>query len=269
MTRQASRRSPESQSTPVTRHLAVTLGVAALVATVLTAWTPASLDPGEIVGDLMAALAGAPTAVPSEQGGADEPAGPYPVGIVAGHSGIHPDSGLPDPGATCTDGLTEASVNASIAELAVQGLQAAGVDTVLLEEWDSRLEGFRGAALISIHTDSCAPINNLATGYKVAAAVETTVPDRSQRLVACIADRYGRMTGLRFHPNSVTLDMTEYHTFYEIHSQTPAAIIEVGFLFLDRDFLTQQPDQAARGIVEGLLCFVNNEPASLPAGSTP
>lgn len=268
MARQASRRSPQANSSPVTRHLAVTLGVAAVVATVLTAWTPASLDPGEIVGDLMAALAGAPTAMPDEQAAA-APAASLPIGIVAGHSGLNPSSGLEDPGAVCNDGLTEQSVNSTIAKLAVQGLQAAGVDTLLLEEWDSRLEGFRGAALVSIHTDSCAPINDQATGYKVAAALETSVPDRSQRLVACIADRYGRMTGLRFHPNSVTLDMTEYHTFYEIHSQTPAAIIEVGFLFLDRDFLTQQPDMAARGIVEGLLCYVNNEPATLPTGPNP
>lgn len=245
----------------------MTLGVAAVVATVLTAWTPASLDPGGIVESLMAALAGAEQAELGEPE-ATEPVGPLPVGIVAGHSGIHPDSGLEDPGATCSDGLTELQVNGSIAGLAVQGLQAAGIETVLLEEWDERLEGFRGAALVSIHADSCAPINNLATGYKVAAAVESLTPDRTQRLVACMADRYGRMTGLRFHPHSVTLDMTEYHTFFEIHSDTPAAIIEVGFMYLDRDFLTQQPDVAARGIVEGLLCYINNQPATLPLGDS-
>lgn len=239
-----------------------------MVATVLTAWTPASLDPGGIVEGLMAALAGAEQAEPGEPE-AVEPVGPLPVGVVAGHSGIHPDSGLEDPGATCSDGLSELQINSNIASLAVQGLQAAGVETVLLEEWDERLEGFRGAALVSIHADSCAPINNLATGYKVAAAVESLTPDRTQRLVACMADRYGRMTGLRFHPHSVTLDMTEYHTFFEIHSETPAAIIEVGFMYLDRDFLSQQPEVAARGIVEGLLCYVNNEPATLPVGDNP
>ena len=84
-----------------------------------------------------------------------------------------------------------------------------------------------------------------------------------------MADRYGRVTDLRYHPNSVTLDMTEYHTFYEINSLTPAAIVEAGFLFLDRDFLTEEPEKAARGIVEGLLCFVNNEPATLPLSDLP
>lgn len=261
-------RSPTSSSSQFTRHVAVTLGVAAVVATVLTAWKPASLDPGELVGELMAILEGSSDEQPT-QAEVLEPAGALPIGIVSGHAGPNPDSGLEDPGATCSDGLTEAEINAEIASLVQAGLEGAGFETVLLDEFDARLEGFRGAALVSIHTDSCAAINELATGYKVAAALDTAVPDRSQRLVACVADRYGRVTNLVNHPNSVTLDMTEYHTFFEIDSLTPAAIVEVGFLFLDRNFLTREPDKAARGIVDGLLCFVNNEPAILPLSDPP
>jgi len=259
------------QGTPtreIGRHLAVTAGIAALLATVLTAWRPASLDPAELVGQLLA-IGGpeAPAAVPVE--GVAQGAERLPIGVVAGHSGLHPDSGLADPGAVCDDGLTELQVNTAVAELVMRGLEGAGLEAVQLEEWDPRLNGFRGLALISIHADSCQPINETATGYKITTALDTAVPDRSQRLVACVADRYGRATGMRFHPNSVTLDMTEYHSFYEIHSQTPAAIIEVGFLFLDRGFLTRNPDLAARGIVEGLLCYVNNEPAALPVEGPP
>jgi N-acetylmuramoyl-L-alanine amidase len=256
----------DSPTREIGRHLAVTAGVAALLATVLTAWRPASLDPAELVGQLLAA--DAPQS-PAEQPAAGllSEAERLPIGVVAGHSGLHPDSGLEDPGAVCDDGLTELQVNTAVAELVMRGLEGAGLEAVLLQEWDQRLTGFRGLALISIHADSCQPINETATGYKVAAALETAVPDRSQRLVACIADRYGRATGMRFHPNSVTLDMTEYHSFYEIHGQTPAAIIEVGFLYLDRGFLSRNPDVAARGIVEGLLCYVNNEPAVLPLES--
>lgn len=248
-------------SREIGRHLAITAGIAALLATILTAWRPASLDPAELVGQLLA-VGGpqAPTAALAEQTAQVR----LPIGVVAGHSGVHPDSGIADPGAVCDDGTTELQINSSIAELVMRGLEGAGLEAVLLEEWDPRLTGFRGLALLSIHADSCQPINETATGYKVAAAPDTAVPDRSQRLVACVADRYGRATDMRFHPNSVTLDMTEYHSFYEIHSQTPAAIIEVGFLFLDRNYLIRNPDQAARGIVDGLLCYVNNEPATLP-----
>lgn len=249
------------------RNLAVTLTVAAALATVFTAWTPASLSPGELAGQLAAALEGE---TGGSELGAAEPGPGLPdtglsIGIVAGHSGENLETGVVDPGAVCEDGLTELDVNREIAELVVRGLRAAGLDPVLLDEFDDRLVGYRAVALISIHADSCLPINQEATGYKVSAALDTAVPDRAQRLVACLADRYGSATGLRYHPDSITRDMTEYHTFYEIHSSTPAAVIETGFLFLDRDFLTSEPEKAARGIIEGILCYVNNEPID-PAG---
>jgi N-acetylmuramoyl-L-alanine amidase len=53
--------------------------------------------------------------------------------------------------------------------------------------------------------------------------------------------------------------MTEYHAFGEINQNTPATIIETGFLYKDYDILTQKPDIVAQGIVNGILCFMNNE----------
>src|SRR3990170_393342 len=255
----------------VMRHLASALMVSGLLATAFTAWTPASLSPGEWVGQLIS-LASESPAEPAETGPSLpvlQDAGGIRIGIVAGHSGPNPDSGYVDPGAVCDDGLTELSVNQSIANLVVRSLQAAGYNAELLEEWDARLTGYRAAALVSIHTDSCTPINADATGYKVAAAVDTSIPDRAQRLVTCLTDRYAAATEMRFHAGSVTRDMTEYHTFNEVHSETPAVIIEVGFLFMDRDFMTRNPDRAARGIVDGVLCFINNEPAGLPEDAAP
>lgn len=249
----------------VMRHLALALIVAAALATVFTAWTPASLSPSELAGKLADAIGSA--------GENPAPAGPAPatqasqelrVGIVIGHSGINPDTGVPDPGSTCDDGLTELDVNTAIGTRVASALEAAGLTVDVLEEFDERLFGYRAVALVSIHADSCLPINDDATGYKVTSALDTVVPDKSQRLVDCLIDRYGRDTGLRFHPGSITRDMTEYHTFNEVHSQTPAAIIETGFLYLDRDFLTTYPEKAARGIADGVLCYVNNEPATLP-----
>ena len=253
------------------QHLASTLIVSGLLATAFTAWTPASLSPGEWVSQLVA-LAGQPESQTADTGPSLpllQDASGIRIGVVAGHSGPNPESGYVDPGAVCDDGLTELSVNQSIANLVVRSLQAAGYNAELLEEWDARLTGYRAAALVSIHTDSCTPINADATGYKVAAAVDTSIPDRAQRLVTCLADRYAAATEMRFHAGSVTRDMTAYHTFNEVHSETPAVIIEVGFLFMDRDFMTRNPDRAARGIVDGVLCFINNEPAGLPEDAAP
>jgi N-acetylmuramoyl-L-alanine amidase len=252
----------------VLRHLGFAAGVAAVLATVFTAWTPASLSPGDLVSQLLQGFGQSRTS-PGTAAPATAVSGSIRIGIVAGHSGPNPTSGLPDPGSVCPDGLTEASVNLNIADLVVKGLDAAGLQVDLLQEWDKRLSGYRAAALVSIHADSCEWINDQATGYKVAAALDSPVPERAQRLVACIVDRYGRATGMPFHQGSITRDMTEYHTFYEIQSQTPAAIIETGFLYLDRDYLTKHPDQAARGIIEGILCYINNEPVSLSGTVTP
>jgi N-acetylmuramoyl-L-alanine amidase len=67
---------------------------------------------------------------------------------------------------------------------------------------------------------------------------------------------------------SITKDMTSYHAFDEIDPETPAAIIETGFLNLDRQILTQKPDVVAQGIVDGLLCFLNYESIEPTATAT-
>ena len=71
-----------------------------------------------------------------------------------------------------------------------------------------------------------------------------------------MTNRYGKRTGMSFHAGSITRDMTVYHAFNELDPTTPAAIIEIGFLNLDRDILTNHADLIAQGIAEGILCFV-------------
>ena len=53
--------------------------------------------------------------------------------------------------------------------------------------------------------------------------------------------------------------MTRYHTFYEIDPNTPGVIIEIGFMLADRSLLTQRPDLVAQGIIDGILCFLEEE----------
>jgi len=61
--------------------------------------------------------------------------------------------------------------------------------------------------------------------------------------------------------------MTSYHAFDEIDENTPAAIIETGFLNLDYQFLTKTPGLAAQGIAGGILCYIRNESISPPTPS--
>jgi N-acetylmuramoyl-L-alanine amidase len=114
-------------------------------------------------------------------------------------------------------------------------------------------------ALVSIHNDSCDFINDQATGFKVASSLDTHDVNRAQRLTTCLADRYEHYTGLTFHAGSITADMREYHAFSEIDPNTITAIIETGFLNLDYRILTEETDRVAEGVVQGILCCVNNE----------
>ena len=183
------------------------------------------------------------------------------IGLVAGHWGN-------DSGAVCSDGLTEKDVNLNIATTVQRSLLEMGYDVDLLQEFDPKLNGYQATALVSIHADSCEFVNNEATGFKVASAMANLQPEKSAYLTACLRGRYGEATGLHLHSTSVTLDMTSYHAFGEIDPGTPAAIIEVGFLNLDRQLLTQQPQLVAEGILRGIICFIKSEDPS-PATATP
>jgi N-acetylmuramoyl-L-alanine amidase len=174
------------------------------------------------------------------------------IGIVAGHYGS-------DPGAVCSNGMTEAELNLEIATMVQKQLADLGYEVDLLEEFDARLTGYQGAVVVSIHLDSCEYVNDQATGFKVTSALSAQDVTGSQRLVACISDRYANITGLPYHAGSVTDDMTYYHAFYEIAPETSAAIIEAGFMNMDYRFLTEKTDVVAEGISAGILCYINNE----------
>ncbi len=236
-----------SESSSLLLHIPIILIVAGLLATLFTAWTEPLIPIGEaVIGPQQIAFTMIPTSETS-----DDPVLIPQVGIVAGHYGF-------DSGAVCPDGLREVDINLNVATLVQKMLTEQGIKSEILQEFDPKLSGYQAALLISIHVDSCAYINEEASGYKVSAALSNPQPDKSARLIACLRSHYASTTGLRLH-NSVTNDMTNYHAFNEIHPDTIAAIIEVGFMNLDRVILTQKPDLIATGITKGILCYLNNE----------
>jgi N-acetylmuramoyl-L-alanine amidase len=249
---------PQPAEPPVRRARPVsafgtTLAIAILLATLFTAWTPNSLFATNLSEQLRLIL----TPQTGQDNFISTPQPQLRIGIVAGHSGN--DSGAVCRNETGDVTLTEADVNQKIATLVQQKLNAQGFQVDLLNEFDTRLNGYRAVALVSIHNDSCDYINEQATGFKVSAALNTRDANRASRLTACLADRYQSATNLAFHSGSITADMREYHAFSEIDPNTIAGIIETGFLNLDREVLTTHTDQVADGIVKGILCFVNNE----------
>jgi len=238
--------------------LQVVVAVGIVVATLFTAWTDPGLLPGSFGDKITIASAPEFTEEPEEQLIVPTPRSNPLVGIVVGHW----DDNSKDPGAVCTDiALTEFEVNQNVSTLVRDMLIAQDIDVDVLREFDPKLDNYQATALISIHADTCDYINAEATGFKVSSSLANPHPDRAARLSACIRNRYSQATGLKLH-NSITIDMTSYHAFDEIHEDTTAAIIEVGFLNLDRELLTQHPDQVAKGIADGILCYINNESIS-------
>ncbi len=245
---------PKPSSGGMFRQLQLVLIVAVIIATLFTAWTEPGLLPGGLSEKLSNALA-LQRVTPQAAWPTNTPRANPRIGIVAGHSGN-------DSGAVCSDalgGYREVDINLNVAGLVRESLISQGYDVDLLAEFDPRLTNYHALALVSIHADSCEYINDQATGFKVSAAISNKYPEQTARLTTCLRNRYATITGLQFHAGSVTADMTDYHAFNEISTDTPAAIIETGFMNLDREILTQQPDVIAKGITSGILCFVRNE----------
>ena len=221
-----------------------------LLASLFTLFTPNNLFSGQTINRMFQAWQANPTLVAQPM--------INPIETSTGHIGIVSGHWNNDAGAVCPNGLKEADVNLTIASLVQQELTREGFVVDLMEEFDPRLTQYQAIALISIHSDTCDYIGDDATGFKVAAALESAYPEKTDRLTACMIDRYGATTGLNFKTGN-TNDMTYYHAFNEVNTETPAVIIEAGYLNLDQQILTTRPDLIADGIVKGLLCYIRNE----------
>ncbi len=159
-----------------------------------------------------------------------------------------------DSGAICPDGLQEVTINLDVASRVVAILQYEGYDAQLLSEFSDKLDGYKADAFISIHADSCGIPE--ASGFKVARVASSAIPEEEDRLVACLIQEYAAATGLRFHKDSITFDMTDYHAFNEIDPETPGVIIELGFMEADREILIEHAYEVAQGVARGIACFL-------------
>ncbi|MFN8377670.1 MAG: N-acetylmuramoyl-L-alanine amidase [Anaerolineae bacterium] len=244
-----------------TRTVLIVLVAAGLTATIFTWFTPNEFINQDVRSELGAAIAtSAATGIPTVQ---PTPNWARRIGIVSGHRG--PEN---DPGAVCPDGLTEAEINFNVAQLVVGKLRALGYTVDLLDEFDTRLDGYQAAVLVSIHSNTCRNFGEVVSGYLISGpSARVTVRDEDRRLVECISENYAVASGLS-RRDGVTEDMTDYHNFREIDATTPAAILELGFMLADRQALTERQDALAQGISSGVQCFLEPGPPSYFA-STP
>lgn len=212
----------------------------------------------------------APTIVPppTQPAPAPRPAQPpapqLRVGIQAGH---WKESELPAElaslrGATGASGSgwREVDVNLNVAQRVAAMLRDSGVIVDILPA--TVPSSYKADAFVAIHGD--ANSNPSASGYKLARATWSKIPQKDDSLIQAISGQYAVSTGLKLHAGSITDDMRQYYAFnwpklvHAVSSTTPSAIIEVGFLTTstDRRLLLEQPDRAASGIAAGLLGFL-------------
>lgn len=170
------------------------------------------------------------------------------VALVAGHW-------QSDSGAVCDDGLQEVDLNLQIARRVATLLRQQGYRVEVLPEFSPKLNGYRAAAFLSIHCDSCVDLS----GFKVARMTHATTPEEEDRLVSLLYEQYAAATGLEPNTDTITDDMRQYHAFRQIDPDTPGAIIECGFMGGDRYLLTEEQDRVAVGIANGLLAFLRSE----------
>jgi N-acetylmuramoyl-L-alanine amidase len=153
--------------------------------------------------------------------------------------------------------LREVDVTTDVAKQVKMLLELRGYRVDILAEFDTRLNAIKRdyspRAFLAIHADSCV---YYASGYKVARASNSAIPQEDDRLVRCVSNSYASATQLPFHAGSITTDMTHYHGLNEIDAKSPGAIIELGFLGSDKDLLKNKRDLLALGIVDGMELFL-------------
>lgn len=236
------------QTTPISAQVE---GFQLVIAVPTTTPTPAPTATATSTPTATAIPSPTPTATPS----------PTPVipriGIIAGHW-------KNDSGAICEEGqfeetelgvLEEVDVTLNVARQVTKSLQDRGYRVDLLPEFAPELYGYEADVLLSIHADSCLEAERF-TGFKVARASQSAIPAIEDRLVGCLYTEYAQATDLPRHDSSLTHDMLSYHAFFKIDPQTPAAIIEIGFLYHDRELLTDESERVTEGIVNGIHCFL-------------
>ena len=222
------------------------LSLAIVMATLLTLWNPRKF----LGTPNLSALIRAESEQKSLTNEAEETDTTDHIGLLAGHW-------LDNPGEVCLDGLIEADVNEDIANRTAQELRERGYTVDVFPEYDIALLNYQSAAFVAIYAGSCAESPLPPSGFKVASSLTAQNPDPVNALAICLSESYGEVINIPFSYEILNPDHPSYHIFRDIHSQTPAVMIETGSLKTDRTILVNQADRVAEAIAAGILCFLN------------
>ncbi|HOH92216.1 MAG TPA: N-acetylmuramoyl-L-alanine amidase [Anaerolineaceae bacterium] len=233
--------------------LATVIFAAVLVATLLTLWMPSAFTGDNLQEQYVAEISVPQITQQAEEGLEVSLPQEFPenkIGIIIGHKGR-------DEGEVCSNGLTEVEINSTVATYLQQKLIELGYDAELLDETDPRLVGYQAQLLIALHCNSCEYINDNATGFKFAIVPSEVKTIDRELLTKCLSEAYANATGLKYHYQTTTNEIRNYHAFDQIDPLTAAMIFELGYMNLDQDILTNRPEVLAEGLANGIQCYMN------------
>lgn len=156
-------------------------------------------------------------------------------------------------------GRNEAQVTLDIAQRVATLLRAKGLTVEVLPA--TVPTGYQADLFISLHADGSASTS--ARGYKVSTRWRSEVAALDALLVQSVEAGYDRVTGMPQN-GSITRAMRGYYAYstyrgeeYRLGGETPAAILEMGFMSnaADRAMMFNKPDLLARGVVAGIDDF--------------
>lgn len=222
------------------------LSIAIVMATLLTLWNPRKF----LGTPNLSALIRAESEQNSLITEAEEMDTTDHIGLLAGHW-------LDSPGEVCLDGLIEADVNEDITKRTAEKLRDQGYTVDVFPEYDIALLNYQSAAFVAIYAGSCLENPLPPSGFKVATSLSAQNPDMVNILAVCLSESYGELINIPFTYEVLNPDHPSYHIFRDIHSQTPAVLIETGSLKTDRTILINQADSVAEAIAAGILCFLD------------
>lgn len=156
-------------------------------------------------------------------------------------------------------GKMEWEINLVIVQKTAKILEAQGIGVTILSSILPSI--YKADVFVAIHADQN-PSLPFASGFKVAASAFDQ-SGKAERLAQLLEQEYIKITGL-WQETYIPSSMPYYYAFnsskflYAIHPQTPAAIIETGYLSNPRDraIILTNPDMAAEGIANAILEFL-------------
>ena len=156
-------------------------------------------------------------------------------------------------------GKMEWEVNLAIALETAKILEAGGVGVTVLPAILPSM--YKADVFVSIHADQN-PNLPYASGFKVAAS-GFDQSGKAKRLAQLLEEEYRKATWLGIE-SYIPKAMPYYYSFnsskflYAVHPDTPAVIIETGYLPNPRDraVILTNPQMAAQGIAQGILRFL-------------